>query len=1279
MRLGFVGVAMLAIPSLAVASTYVVNPEGTGDLPTIQAAIRACAPGDTVLCASGVYTGPGNKELDFGGVDLILRSAAGSSGTTLDLQAQGSHAIRFHSGETRAARVEGFRILDGVGTLCSGVWVEQADPTLVDLVFERSAGFPANSGAGRAIHCVDASPLLQELVVRGQHEAGAMYCEGGAPVLFDALFEDNGAEFGAGLYCVESAAQLERVTFRANKGADGLALGCGMACIHEPSATLVDVRFEENYSGEGMIAVGAGLYCHDSSPTLTEVLFTGNHSDMSGGALYCQGGAPQLERVTFWANDSPTSASVVCTDAAAPLLDRVIISFDSSGYGLSTSGGSAPVLTCCDVYGNAAGSFGGDAPNWTGVNGNISADPLFCLDLNPDDPLTLANGSPCSAANSPCGQDIGARSVGCEVEYVVLSGSVLDEGGQPVSGVDLRVGDLVLEPGVDGNFALWLPAGWSGRVMPFKAGWVFAPAWRDYVELDQDAAGQDFAGKQTSQHRVPEDHPDLQDAFAASLDGDSVLVGPGIYVGPRNRGLSISSRALVVIGTAGPDSTVIDCEGQDQALKIHFADAGTEVRGLTIRNGWTAFRGGGIDVYNAAPRLADLRLESCEAQKGGGIYLWDADGTQLERLVAIGNHGLEVGGAIYVQGAVIATQLTLLDNRAGLFGGGIYVWEGSLELERSILFHNSARYGGGLYLKPELADSAIACCDIFANSGGEVRGSRRAAPAGQGNIAANPLFCDEAAGDLRLELRSPCAAANSPCGLAMGAEPAECTAVLHLISGRVTDAGGQPLSARIEGDAHGVWTDGAGEYALLVPDGWSGELRCYAAGQTFTPPLRAYAMLATDVAGQDYSGHRSTLRRVPADFAAIQPALDFSLAGDTVLVAPGIYPPGENSGLSFGGRDLVLLGQAGSQATVIDCEGAERGFTFRDGETAAALVQGFSVINGFANVYVHDPRGGGILAIDASPTFRDIVVADCRARDYGGGIMLGRSTSLMENLTCVRNSWADSQYLHGGGLHLYDADPTIRDALIAENYASDGGGGLYCTLSSPQLERVTIVRNGSGWNAGGLYLGNGSSPTLDACIVAENYGYLPEHTGGIYGADDASQPVLTCCDVFGNIHGDYGGSVGDQTGQQGNIALDPLFCSSADGDYHLRSLSPCLPGNNACGVQMGVFGEGCVTTVVEDGVPPPLFSLGQNFPNPFNPSTAIRFTLPEAARVTLAIFDIAGRLVATLVKDELRPAGEQRLDWSGRSDTGRPLPAGIYLCRLEGGGRVVTRKMVLVK
>ncbi|HYW68849.1 MAG TPA: carbohydrate-binding protein, partial [bacterium] len=84
-------------------------------------------------------------------------------------------------------------------------------------------------------------------------------------------------------------------------------------------------------------------------------------------------------------------------------------------------------------------------------------------------------------------------------------------------------------------------------------------------------------------------------------------------------------------------------------------------------------------------------------------------------------------------------------------------------------------------------------------------------------------------------------------------------------------------------------------------------------------------------------------------------------------------------------------------------------------------------------------------------------------------------------------------------------------------------------------------------------------------------------------------------------------------------------------------------------------------------------------PNPFNPTTTISYDLPEPTPVTLAVYDPAGRLVRQLVRGEVSEAGPHSVVWNGRSDAGQVVAAGVYLCRLDAGGYVETRRVVMVK
>lgn len=93
---------------------------------------------------------------------------------------------------------------------------------------------------------------------------------------------------------------------------------------------------------------------------------------------------------------------------------------------------------------------------------------------------------------------------------------------------------------------------------------------------------------------------------------------------------------------------------------------------------------------------------------------------------------------------------------------------------------------------------------------------------------------------------------------------------------------------------------------------------------------------------------------------------------------------------------------------------------------------------------------------------------------------------------------------------------------------------------------------------------------------------------------------------------------------------------------------------------------------------PAVLTLGQNHPNPFNPSTQIDFGLPAESAVRLTVFDVNGRAVVTLIDGSL-PAGWQRVEWDGRDAQGTPVAAGVYFYRLETATGQIQRKMLLVK
>ncbi|MDP6419200.1 MAG: C25 family cysteine peptidase [Candidatus Krumholzibacteria bacterium] len=100
--------------------------------------------------------------------------------------------------------------------------------------------------------------------------------------------------------------------------------------------------------------------------------------------------------------------------------------------------------------------------------------------------------------------------------------------------------------------------------------------------------------------------------------------------------------------------------------------------------------------------------------------------------------------------------------------------------------------------------------------------------------------------------------------------------------------------------------------------------------------------------------------------------------------------------------------------------------------------------------------------------------------------------------------------------------------------------------------------------------------------------------------------------------------------------------------------------------------------LTDAGSTPARVALGQNFPNPFNPTTAISFSLPSGGEVELAVYTPSGERVRTLLRG-MQGEGNHHVVWDGSDDRGNPVSSGVYFYRLETGVKTLSRKMLMLK
>jgi hypothetical protein len=186
----------------AFGSTYVVNPDGTGDFPTIQAAVDAAVNGDVIELGSGVFTGDGNRDVDYLGKAITIRSQGGPGACVIDCQGSAGEPHRgFY-----------FFLLEGPDSVLGGVTITHG-----------------RSWGGAAVYCygIHCSPTITRCVFVDNHssgEGGALFADLAFPQVTDCVFTNNSALYGGGAsICngASAAAFLTRCTFVGNQASFG--------------------------------------------------------------------------------------------------------------------------------------------------------------------------------------------------------------------------------------------------------------------------------------------------------------------------------------------------------------------------------------------------------------------------------------------------------------------------------------------------------------------------------------------------------------------------------------------------------------------------------------------------------------------------------------------------------------------------------------------------------------------------------------------------------------------------------------------------------------------------------------------------------------------------------------------------------------------------------------------------------------------------------------------------------------------------------------------------
>jgi hypothetical protein len=707
------------------------------EYPTIQEAIDAAQPDDTVIVSEGTYTGTGNKNLDYGGKAITVQSINPEdpcvvAATVIDCENNG-RGFYFHSGERPDSILSGLTIKRGKVT-----------------------GRP---GVGGGIYCSGSSPTIEKCIITDNH----VYGTNGS-----SSDKHGGDAHGGGIYLSSSSTAIIRCTFISNtsKGGKGYAsgqdhsysgdggngIGGGVYCEPNSAVTVRNCIFQSNhvYGGDGgdgaFIDLGGGEFI---------IVFAGNGGDGYGGGIYCnEDSSVQIFGCSILANEAVRGNS-----GEEPRGDDGI----SRGGGVYGNAGIENsilwdniAISSLQIYGNPVVSYSDVEGGWSG-EGNIDVDPCFIDPAGGD--YHLRFDSPCINAGNPNygpvpGEtdiegdsriidgriDIGADEFNPEIPFLEISPSTFDfeaiENGPNPTPQILSVSNS------EGGVLTW--------VVTEECNWLEAYPNNGQCtdEVNEVSLNIDISGlaagfynceltisaegalnsPQTATAtlriygedgvlKVPSEYGTIQAAIDVARQDDTVIVAEGTYTGAGNKNLDYGGKAITVRSIDPEDpcvvaATVIDCENSGRGFYFHSGEeANSVLAGFTIKRGRVGGRpakGGAIYCSGASPTIKNCVITNNLAfgsggnphggsAHGGGVYCTNSYSTLIDCTVssnrAIGGQGDDLWCS------PMSGCSGGMGSGGDAYGGGIYSSSDSpLTIVDCIISDNSASGGsGGVY------------------------------------------------------------------------------------------------------------------------------------------------------------------------------------------------------------------------------------------------------------------------------------------------------------------------------------------------------------------------------------------------------------------------------------------------------------------------------------------------------------------------------------------------------------------------------------------------------
>jgi hypothetical protein len=398
---------LLAVPCQA--KIIIVNWDGSGDYLTIQEAINDSNNGDTVIVANGMYTGHGNRDIDFLGKAITLCSENGPKSCIIDCngtEIDPHRGFYFHNGEDSNSVLDGFTIINGYGpnngdlfSHGGAIFCIDSSPTINHCTF---TGNWAEFGGG--IDCRQSSACIINSTFTGNFAnswGGGLHFWEGNPIVSHCIISNNtSVQEGGGInyggnqnptisYCTISG----NSAFGRGLGGGGINLSFGTSTTAARISYCTISRNVTDYSGGGIRLEGPITHSSLANVIINNCIITENSKSFRGGGIAFWGGNCVVDNCTISANTGLSMGTGIYCNASNVRVANSVIWSPIYGYEvvLDFTVVGAPGETVCEIsYSNVDGGQTDvlymdpyDCTlNWG--PGNIDADPCFA-DVNNDD------------------------------------------------------------------------------------------------------------------------------------------------------------------------------------------------------------------------------------------------------------------------------------------------------------------------------------------------------------------------------------------------------------------------------------------------------------------------------------------------------------------------------------------------------------------------------------------------------------------------------------------------------------------------------------------------------------------------------------------------------------------------------------------------------------------------------------------------------------------------------------------------------------------------------